>query len=139
MFRMLHLSEMVGIEPSISSGRVPALVSPLLSAKTGGQLASSVSEIIRRIGFETFVYAALIPHQANDADIVVVTTMSPDWIARYGKLQLFERDPRVQHCRRYMAPFLWGSCRSHGPSADAWLQAAGQHGMRSGIALPLRS
>lgn len=139
MFRMLHLSEMVGVEPLINQGYVPEFVASLLKAKTGTQLVKTVSEIVQAIGFDTFVYGSLVPNEQNDPDIVVVTTMPYEWVARYDRMTYFEIDPRVQNCLRHVTPFLWDSRRSYGPKADAFLKDAAQYGLRSGITLPLRS
>jgi len=139
MFRMLHLSEMVGVEPLINQGLVPEFVSVLLQARTGGQLVKTVSEIVREIGFETFLYGSLLPNEANDPDIVVVTTMPKEWVARYDHMSYIEVDPRVQHCLRHVTPFIWDSTRSYGPKADAFLEDAARYGLGSGITLPLRS
>ncbi len=139
MFRMLHLSELVGVEPLINQGYVPEFVESLLKARTGSQLVRTVSEIVQAIGFDTFVYGSLLPNEQNDPDIVVVTTMPQEWVARYDRMTYFEVDPRVQNCLRHVTPFLWDSRRSYGPKADAFLKDAAQYGLRSGITLPLRS
>jgi LuxR family transcriptional activator of bioluminescence operon len=139
MFRMLRLSEMVGVEPLITQGFVPEFVSVLLQAKTGRQLVETVSAIVREIGFETFVYGSLVPNERNDPDIAVVTTMPYDWVARYDRMSYIEVDPRVQNCLRHVTPFLWDSTRSYGPKADAFLKDAARYGLCSGITLPFRS
>lgn len=139
MFRMLHLSEMVGRGPLINQGLVPEFVSVLLDARTGEQLVKAVSEIVREIGFETFLYGSLLPNERNDPDIVVVTTMPREWVARYDQMSYIEIDPRVQHCLRHVTPFIWDSTRSYGEKADAFLADAARYGLRSGITFPLRS
>lgn len=139
MFRMLHLSEMVGIEPLISQGYVPEFVATLLQAKTGAQLVRTVSAIVQKTGFETFLYGTLVPNKANDPDIVVVTTMPHAWVERYDRMSYIDVDPRVQNCLRHVTPFLWDSTRSYGLKADAFLKDAARYGLRSGIALPFRS
>jgi DNA-binding CsgD family transcriptional regulator len=139
MFRMLHLSEMVGVEPHINQGFVPEFVSVLLRARTGKQLVETVSEIVHEIGFDTFVYGSLVPNERNDPDIVVVTTMPYEWVERYDRMSYIEVDPRVQNCLRHVTPFLWDSTRRYGPKADAFLKDASRFGLRSGITLPFRS
>ena len=139
MFRMLHLSEMVGVEPLIHQGYVPEFVASLLQARTGVQLVETVTAIVREIGFETFIYGTSVPNEANDPDIVVVTTMPHEWVERYDRMSYFEVDPRVQNCLRHVTPFLWDSTRSYGPKADAFLKDAARYGLFSGITLPFRS
>jgi DNA-binding CsgD family transcriptional regulator len=136
---MLHLSEMLAVEPLVTRGFVPEFVATLLQARTGEQLVRTVSAIVHEIGFDTFLYGSLLPNEANDPDIVVVTTMPYDWVERYDAMSYIEVDPRVQHCLRHMTPFLWDSTRSHGTKGDAFLADAARHGLRSGITLPLRS
>jgi DNA-binding CsgD family transcriptional regulator len=139
MFRMLHLSEMVGVEPLINQGFVPEFVSVLLQARTGRQLVKTVSDIVHEIGFETFLYGSILPGDVSDPDIVVVTTMPYDWVDRYDQMSYIEVDPRVQNCLRHVTPFIWDATQSYGPKADAFLKDAARYGLRSGITLPLRS
>jgi len=139
MFRMLHLSDLIAREPLISQGLAPEFVTSLLDARTGAQLVQTASDIVRAIGFETFVYAVMLPNEANDPDVVVVTTMAREWVVRYDQMSYIEVDPRVQHSLRHTAPFIWDSTRSYGPKADAFLQDAARFGLRSGIMFPLRS
>ena len=139
MFRMLHLSEMVGVEPRIHQGYVPEFLSVLREARTGKQLVETVTKIVREIGFETFVYGSLFPNERNDPDVVVVTTMPYEWVARYDRMSYIEVDPRIQYCLRHVTPFLWDSKHHYGPKADAFLKDAARYGLRSGITLPFRS
>ncbi|MDQ6618864.1 MAG: LuxR family transcriptional regulator [Pseudomonadota bacterium] len=123
----------------MNRGFVPEFVSVLLQARTGEQLVKTVSAIVRGIGFDTFLYGSLLPNEANDPDIVVVTTMPYEWVARYDQMSYIEVDPRVQHCLRHVTPFIWDSTKTYGAKADAFLQDAARYGLRSGITLPLRS
>src|SRR5438046_2609882 len=118
MFRMLHLSEMVGVEPRIHQGYVPEFLSVLREARTGKQLVETVTKIVREIGFETFVYGSLFPNERNDPDVVVVTTMPYEWVARYDRKSYIEVDPRIQYCLRHVTPFLWDSKHHYG----RWIQ-----------------
>src|SRR5438046_9290220 len=131
MFRMLHLSEMVGVEPHIHQRFVPEFVSVLLHARTGKQLVETVSEIVHEIGFETFVYGSLVPNERNDPDVVVVTTMPDEWVERYDRMIYIEVDPRVQNCLRHLSPFLWDSTRRYVPRADECRKHAARFGQRS--------
>jgi DNA-binding CsgD family transcriptional regulator len=45
----------------------------------------------------------------------------------------------VQSCMHYVTPFIWECGSSYGASADAFLRDAARYGLRSGIALPVRS
>ncbi len=63
MLRVLHLSEMVGTEPRIDWGDIPDFIAPVLQARTGTSLVDTVAQILLRIGFETFVYATLMPSE----------------------------------------------------------------------------
>jgi hypothetical protein len=43
--RILHLSEMLGLEPRIDWGNIPDSVSPVLEATTGATLIDTVSQL----------------------------------------------------------------------------------------------
>jgi LuxR family quorum sensing-dependent transcriptional regulator len=135
MIRIVHLSEIVGTEPRV----VPELFSPALEPGTGATLANTVSQLLRRIGFETFVYLSEVRAEGIDSNVVIVTNMPRPWIARYGRSNNLESDPCVESCLQRAAPFLWDSKRTHGPNGDAFRTEATRYGLASGIALPIRS
>jgi DNA-binding CsgD family transcriptional regulator len=139
MFRMLHLSQMAGIEPLIHQGPVPAFVTELLEAKNGMQVVQIVSEMVHRIGFEAFEYGSLLPSDADEPQVVLVSSTSREWGARYERMSYFQIDPRLQNCLRHVTPFLWDSTGHFGPEAEAFLSEAARYGLRSGIALPVGS
>jgi DNA-binding CsgD family transcriptional regulator len=139
MFRMLHLSELVGIAPVMSYGHVPALISPVLEARTGTQLVVAVSKIVHEIGFESLMYAAVLPGDRGDGYIAMVTTMSGDWADRYYRKVYFDIDPSVQSCLRHAIPFVWDSQSRFGARGEQFFKEAGEYGVRSGITVPIRS
>jgi DNA-binding CsgD family transcriptional regulator len=139
MFRILQLSELATVQAPLNLGYVPPFVSPLLMATTGTQLANIVRNLVRAIGFETFEYAAVFPGDLDDPDIILVSSAHRDWIERYRRMMHFRADPRIQNCLHHVTPFVWQCARCYGPVADAFLQDAARYGLRSGIAIPLRS
>ena len=136
--RILHLSEMLGLEPRIDWGNIPDSVSPVMEATTGATLIDTVSQILRRIGFETFVHASLLHSDTADPKIVLVTNMSREWVARCGRGNYFETDPCIGSCLRHATPVLWDS-KTYQLNSDAFLSDAARYGLRSGIALPVSS
>ncbi|WP_457967355.1 autoinducer binding domain-containing protein [Pseudomonas sp. R4-84] len=52
---------------------------------------------------------------------------------------MIEIDPILRHCRRELLPFFWDSerRRARGRSRHFWQQRE-QHGLRSGLSIPLR-
>jgi DNA-binding CsgD family transcriptional regulator len=130
---------MLGIEPRIRSGEVPEFVSSVLDAKTGATLGDIVSQILQRIGFETFVYASLMPFEMADPRMVVVTNMSREWSARCSRLNYLETDPCVRSCLRRATPFLWDSKSAHQPNGATFLSEMARCGVRCGIVLAVVS
>lgn len=139
MLRVLHLSEILGTEPQIDWGDIPDFIAPVLHARTGTPLVDTVAQILLRIGFEKFVYAMLVPSEAADAIMVVVTNMPKEWVAKCCRVNYFESDPFVGGCLRHATPILWDSQSIPYTSGDAFLSGAARFGLRSGIALPVGS
>ena len=139
MLRVLHLSEMLGTEPRIDWGDIPDFIAPVLRARTGTSLVDTVAQILLRIGFETFVYATLMPSEAADSNMVVVTNMPQEWVAKCCRVNYFESDPFVGSCLRHATPVLWDSKSIPSSSGHAFLNGAARYGVRSGIALPVGS
>ena len=111
MVRIVYLSEIAGIETRIDWSGIPELGCPI-SGGTGGTFANGVSLILRRFGFETFVYLSLIPAEATEASALVVTNMPREWVARYSRGNYLETDLWVESCFRHVTPFLWDSKRT---------------------------
>ena len=139
MFKILQLSDLAAVQAPLNLGYVPPFVASLLVARTGTELANTVRNLVNAIGFDTFEYGAVFPGEVGDPEIVVVSSAGRDWIERYGRMMYFRTDPRVQNCLQHVTPFIWECGASYGPSADAFLRDATRYGVRSGIALPVRS
>ncbi len=137
MVRIVYLSEIVDVEPRVDWSEIPEFGSPMLE-RTGATFATAVTQMLRRFGFETFVYLSVIPAE-HESRALVVTNMPREWVARYGRFNCFESDPWVESCLRHVTPFLWDSKRNCGLKSDRFLNEAACHGLRSGIALPVRS
>lgn len=135
----MQLSELAAVQTPLNLGNVPPFVSSLLVARTGTEVANTVGNLVREIGFDTFEYGAVLPGEHGEPDIVVASNAGRDWVERYARMMYFRTDPRVQNCLHHVTPFMWECGASYGPSADAFLLDAGRHGLRSGIAMPMRS
>ena len=139
MVRVLHLSEMLGMDPRIDWGNIPDFMTPVMEARTGTTLVDTVSQILRRIGFETFVYASLMPSETADPKMVLVTNMPHGWTARCCRINYLGTDLCVGGCLRHATPFLWDSNSTFQPNGDIFLNEVARYGFRSGIAMSVRS
>ncbi len=69
----------------------------------------------------------------------LITTFPKHWLEHYRCDGLIEIDPILRHCRRELVPLFWDSerRRARGRSRHFWEQRE-QHGLRSGVSIPLR-
>ncbi len=119
----------------------PLLLELIEAAEKGGDLVPAVQEIVRRLGFDGFLYATASYHLRpnNDERIYYFTTLPREWVARYDQQAYVECDPRVLYSFESALPLVWDQVSERGRSArtDAFLLDAAAHGVASGVAFPV--
>ncbi|WP_259695928.1 autoinducer binding domain-containing protein [Pseudomonas frederiksbergensis] len=97
-------------------------------------------KVLRQLGFGSYLIS-LGPAAPRDTDPLagLITTFPKRWLEHYRCDGLIEIDPILRHCRRELVPFFWDSerRRARGRSRHFWQQRE-QHGLRSGLSIPLR-
>ena len=119
----------------------PLLLELIEAAETGGDLVPAVLAVVRKLGFDGFMYATASYHLRpnNDERIYVFTTLAPEWVARYDQQAYVECDPRVLYSFESALPLVWDQVSERGknPKTDAFLLDAAAHGVGSGVAFPV--
>ena len=119
----------------------PPLLELIEAAEKGGDLVPAVQGIVRKLGFDGFMYATASYHLRpnNDERIYVFTTLPRDWVIRYDQRAYVECDPRVLYSFESALPLVWDqvSERGRNPRSDAFLLDAAAHGVGSGVAFPV--
>ena len=121
---------------------LPPLMRELVeAAEAGGDLAPAVLGVVRKLGFDGFLYATASYHLRpnNDERIYYFTTLPREWVARYDQRAYVECDPRVLYSFESALPLVWDqvSERGRSPKTDAFLLDAAAHGVASGVAFPV--
>src|ERR1700693_1259676 len=75
----------------------PLLLALVEPAEMGGDLVPAVLGVVRKLGFDGFMYATASYHLRpnNDERIYVFTTLPRKWVIRYDQQAYVECDPRV--------------------------------------------
>ena len=119
----------------------PLLLELVEAAAAGGDLVPAVQTIVRKLGFDGFLYASASYHLRpnNDERIYYFTTLPRDWVVRYDQQAYVECDPRVLCSFESALPLVWdhASERGKNPKTDAFLADAAAHGVGSGVAFPV--
>jgi DNA-binding CsgD family transcriptional regulator len=119
----------------------PLLLELVEAAEAGGDLVPAVQAIVRKLGFDGFLYATASYHLRpnNDERIYYFTTLPQDWVIRYDRQAYVECDPRVLYSFESALPLVWdhASERGKNPKTDAFLLDAAAHGVGSGVAFPV--
>ncbi len=119
----------------------PLLLELVEAAEAGGDLVPAVLAIVRKLGFDGFLYATASYHLRpnNDERIYYFTTLPRDWVIRYDQRAYVECDPRVLYSFESALPLVWdgASERGRSPKTDAFLLDAAAHGVGSGVAFPV--
>ena len=118
----------------------PAFIEPLISAvASNGSTTDAMQSIIRKFGFETFLYAmATAPHLDVESQIYFWTNQPREWIALYDESSYVEIDPRQALSENQVTPFVWDTTSvSKTPKFAAFLSVAARFGICSGIVIPI--
>ncbi len=119
----------------------PLLLELIEAAAKGGDLVPAVQAIVRKLGFDGFMYATASYHLRpnNDERIYVFTTLPRDWVLRYDQQAYVECDPRVLYSFESALPLVWDQVSERGknPRTDTFLLDAAAHGVGSGVAFPV--
>jgi len=130
-------------EPSAldRAGYVPPSLLPLVAAiECGEPLEPVVLSVIRKLGFDSFMYgASASTNPTQESKSYVFTTLPRKWVALYDERAYIEVDPRVRHGITSSTPMIWDWTTEAGknPLIDAFLADAEAHGVASGIAFGL--
>ena len=119
----------------------PLLLELVEAAEAGGDLVPALLAVVRKLGFDGFLYATASYHLRpnNDERIYYFTTLPREWVVRYDQQAYVECDPRVLYSFESALPFVWdcASERGKNPKTDAFLVDAAAHGVGSGVAFPV--
>lgn len=119
----------------------PLLLELIEAAERGGDLVPAVQAIVRKLGFDGFMYATASYHlrPSNGERIYVFTTLPREWVRRYDQQAYVECDPRVFYSFESALPLVWDQASERGknPRTDAFLKDAVAHGVGSGVAFPV--
>lgn len=120
----------------------PPVLEPLFRAvETGADLGPILQASTEAFGFSTFMWgisAAARPMQESRQ--WVFTTLPHEWVREYDQNAYIEVDPRLEHFEHSSLPFVWDQPTMRGKSTklDAYLEASGRYGSRSGVAFSWR-
>lgn len=136
MLQTLRLS----VSP-IREALVPPIIQPLIDSACGCDLTKAILAITNELGFDDFTHGtSLSMHPNAESHSYVYTTLPPRWVERYDQNAFLEVDPRIQFGMESPLPLIWDQHSSRGKSTaqDAFLDAALEFGIASGISISQR-
>jgi DNA-binding CsgD family transcriptional regulator len=115
-----------------------SLLAPMLKAAgEGKRLEPALLEIIRTLGFESFIFAiATEPRPNRDSRVYIWTSLPRPWVEAYERNAYIEIDPRISASYGRTSPLLWDSASIDGDArARQFLMHAAEYGIRSGVVI----
>jgi DNA-binding CsgD family transcriptional regulator len=116
-------------------------IQPLLSAAaTGAPLEPVIDAIVRKLGFDSFMYGmSTVPQPQRDSRSYVWTTLPKEWVALYDREAYIEIDPRLTRTYNMTAPYLWDQASLNvDERTRRFLDDAARFGIRSGVVISFR-
>jgi DNA-binding CsgD family transcriptional regulator len=135
---------MLSVEPIAPTAKafVPSIAKPLVAAVAAGRaLAPALQSIVRGLEFDHFMYGVSTSvNPTQETRSFTWTSLPGEWVRLYDERAYIEIDPRLRGAWESPLPCLWDRT-SHAKSAEqqAFFDAAGEYGIRSGVALALRN
>lgn len=120
---------------------IPPFLVPLVkAAECGKDLVPEIQSITRSFGFDTFTYGmSTSVRPDHESRMFVFTTAPPEWVAQYDQKAYIEVDPRILLLWDSTLPLVWDqrTFRGGGSRTEAFLDDAMNHGIASGVCMPL--
>lgn len=100
-----------------------------------GAIKIALQQFTKQSGFEHFAYAHM-----RGTDSWIVSNYPEEWQQRYLANNYFASDPVITNAKRMMRPFNWSGrdMHRHGAEISRFANEAGEFGIRSGFAVPIR-
>jgi len=134
---------LITVQPDVSvlpnAVSIPQLLRPLVDAANGGHsLQGPIQEIMRSMGFSSFMYGVATGQTLHrDERFFIWTTAPQAWVAEYDQNSYVEMDPRVSYAWTSLSPpLMWDRRIGNGNAkAEMFLDRAAHHGIGSGLAV----
>jgi DNA-binding CsgD family transcriptional regulator len=128
--------------PAKEFAYAPQVLRPLVDAAVQGEdLAPVILAVTRSLGFESFMFGVSLSLRPNaESSSFVFTTLPLEWVEIWDERAYVEIDPRVQVGLDTTLPLIWDQATYRGRSRrlDAFLDAALEFGVASGVSVPIR-
>lgn len=116
----------------------------LIQCTSVEELTSAVGQVSARLGFEHWIYGALVPVTATRAEQYILNGYPSDWRQHYLDQGYQEIDPTVSYVRSHVVPRLWdqltaGQVQEHPQVRNGKLMfnEARSFGLAKGLSVPL--
>lgn len=110
----------------------------LLETRDEAALRHRAQELVRKLGFDHFLYATGLKMENSTTSFTkVITTYPAAWIEKYVSAGFSAIDPTVRHCMERRTPFVWSKQAFERAGAGLMFEEARRHGLQSGITIPL--
>jgi DNA-binding CsgD family transcriptional regulator len=109
----------------------------LLACTTPEELRRAVSEYVKRLGFDSWVYVAKPNWQ--DTPPFFLSTYPAAWAAPYLEKSWIGVDPVVAHCRNHATPLTWNAARRRelNRRCPSFFHDPSDFGLKAGISVPV--
>jgi DNA-binding CsgD family transcriptional regulator len=79
----------------------------LLDARSLPRLQTAIGRLVRRLGFDHFMFGALPVTESVPETPIVFGTYPGDWLERYREQRLYRIDPVARHCQAHDFSIPW--------------------------------
>lgn len=112
--------------------------------ETPEQLATTISGLAGKLGFEHWMYGLDLPVIDDRKQQYMLGGYPPEWVDHYFVSEYLRLDPVIAHCQAHSTPLLWPSTNTPPAGTDkrsrsVWrmFNEAREFGLDSGISIPV--
>jgi DNA-binding CsgD family transcriptional regulator len=111
----------------------------ILESESFNELTERVHRVVELLGFDGFLYLAIVGQTppGEDPELCTVSSYDPAFIDRYRKFHCYRYEPAAIHIRQHQYPTPWGRDSFKGTRADDMYQTARGFGICSGATFPV--
>lgn len=110
----------------------------LLEARSLPRLQAAIEALVRRLGFDHFMFGAMPATENAQEPPIVFGTYPSDWLKRYSEQRLYRIDPVARHCQAQDFSIPWTNRLFNSDAQTAtFYEEARSFGISAGGVCPL--
>ncbi len=118
---------------------IECLIQKLKCSESALEIRAVGVVLAEALGCHYFLYAGIGQVPISSPEVTIVGNYPEQWMSRYQEKEYAKIDPTVWHAAHAVTPLFWCDAEVTNDAVCEFFQEAKQHGIVSGVTIPLHS